>query len=397
VQKCLFQNEPTWRPIKADGDEKTKKDAEQTRQILTERLGNVLLSQNLLLLVGSGASVGVGGPSMSALWDASAESQKANFDEVCNAVGHPKDKKDIEALLSRCLGAKGFLEKAKADKVIAFIDAVEGIIRDKCRKVENWERVKGTKQLLLETIAPYLALLSRVVPRRQDLPRTRIFTTNYDPCIELAAKERRMPILDGFDLITPRTFDGRWFDYDFVRRSNKEGIADYLESVFQLYKLHGSVDWSRTEDGIIRKPDTDKPYLIYPRDEKFALSFEQPFLEMMSRFQMALREKDTALILLGFGFNDNHLNQPIYHALATNDKFKLLVVDYSPESKLALGQAWEKLYKLQKAGAPVDLIQIDFRDFPVLLPTYSQARASNTQEQAAKLLKVLSAKPMPKT
>lgn len=393
VQKCLFQNETVWRPLKADGDEEAKKAAEQTGQTLRERLGSLLLSQNLLLLVGSGASVAVGGPSMTALWDVAAESQKAVFTEVCDAVGHPRDKKDIEALLSRCQGAQAFVETAKAEKIKAFIMAVEGIIRDRCRKVEAWEKVKGTKQTPLETIAPHLTLLSRVVPRRQDLPRTRIFTTNYDACLELAAKERRMPILDGFDLITPRTFDGRWFDYDFVRRSTKEGAPDYLESVFHLYKLHGSVDWHRSSDGIARDPETKTPYLIYPRDEKFVLSFEQPFLEMMSRFQMALREKDTALILVGFGFNDPHLNQPIYHALATNPNFKLLVVDYSPEAKLASGKAWDTLYRLHTSGAPLDLIQIDFQEFPALLPTYSEARASNTQERAAQLLKVLSTKP----
>lgn len=360
--------------------------------MLRERLGSLLLSQNLLLLVGSGASVAVGGPSMPALWDEAAESQKAIFAEVCDAVGHPKDKKDIEALLSRCQGSLAFAP-AKAALIKTFIESVEGIIRDRCRKIEAWEKIKGTKQTPLKTITPHLTLLSRVVPRRQDLPRTRIFTTNYDACLELAAKERRMPILDGFDLITPRTFDGRWFDYDFVRRSTKEGAPDYLESVFHLYKLHGSVDWHRSSDGIVRDPDTKTPYLIYPRDEKFALSFEQPFLEMMSRFQMALREKDTALILIGFGFNDHHLNQPIYHALATNPNFKLLVVDYCPEANLAPGKAWDTLYRLQASGAPLDLIQMDFQDFPSLLPTYSEARASNTQERAAQLLKVLSTKP----
>lgn len=361
--------------------------------MLKERLGSLLLSQNLLLLFGSGASVAVGGPSMQALWDEAAESQKAIITEICDAVGHPKDKKDIEALLSRCQGAQAFLEKTKADKIETFIEAVEGIIRDKCQTIETWEAVKGTKQTTPEVVTPHSTLLSRVVPRRQDLPRTRIFTTNYDLCIELAAKEKRMPILDGFDLITPRTFDGRWFDYDFVRRSTREGAPDYLESVFHLYKLHGSVDWDRSSDGIVRDPKTKTPYLIYPRNQKFAQSFEQPFLEMMSRFQTALREKDTALILVGFGFNDHHLNQPIYHALATNPNFKLLVVDYAPEAKLVPGQSWDTLALLQKSGAPLDVIQMDFRDFPSLLPTYSQARASNTQEQAARLLKVLSAKP----
>jgi hypothetical protein len=395
AQKCLFQNESDWRPLKPDGSVESKKAAELANQMLKERLGSLLLSQNLLLLFGSGSSVAVGGPSMQALWDEAADSQKAVFAEICDAVGHPKDKKDIEALLSRCQGALAFAP-AKAATIKAFIEAVEGIIRDRCRKIETWEAIKGTKQTTLEVITPHSTLLSRVVPRRQDLPRTRVFTTNYDLCLELAAKEKRMPILHGFDLITPRTFDGRWFDYDFVRRSTREGAPDYLESVFHLYKLHGSVDWHRSSDGIVRDPETKTPYLIYPRDEKFAQSFEQPFLEMMSRFQTALREKDTALLLIGFGFNDHHLNQPIYHALATNPNFKLLVVDYSPEAKLAPGKSWDTLSRLQKSGAPLDVIQMDFREFPSLLPTYSQARASNTQERAAQLLKVLSAKPSAK-
>jgi hypothetical protein len=145
VQKCLFQNESVWRPLKADGDDESKKAAaEQTSQMLRERLGNLLLSQNLLLLVGSGASVAVGGPSMPALWDEAAESQKVVFAEVCDAVSHSKDKKDIEALLSRCQGALAFAP-AKAGRIKTFIESVEGIIRDRCRKVEAWEKVKGTK------------------------------------------------------------------------------------------------------------------------------------------------------------------------------------------------------------------------------------------------------------
>lgn len=392
VQKCLFQNESDWRPLTPDNTDAAKKAVEQTHLMLKERLGSLLLTQNLLLMFGSGASVSVGGPSMTALWNEAKNSQKGTFAKVCDAVGHPIGQTDIERLLSRCQGSLAF-DSNNAALVREFIENVEGIIRDRCRNIEEWKAIGGKKQTIVEVITPHLTLLSRVVPRRQDLPRTRVFTTNYDLCIELAAKEKRMPILDGFDLISPRTFDGRWFDYDFVRRSMREGVPDYLESVFHLYKLHGSVDWYRSSDGIVRDPETATPYLIYPRDEKFALSFEQPFLEMMSRFQTALREKDTALIIVGFGFNDHHLNQPIYHALATNPSFKLLVVDYSPEAKLASGESWDTLFRLQRSGAPLDVIQMDFHEFPSLLPTYAQARASNTQAQASQLLKVLATKP----
>jgi len=389
--KCLFQNETEWRLLKDDGTSEGIKKASDANQMLKDSLGRLLLSQNLLVLVGSGASVAVGGPSMQDLWDEAADLQKAVFKEICDAVDHPIEKNDIEALLSRCQGMLAF-RPAKATLIQSFIDAVEGIIRDRCRKIETWKKSQGAQQTTLEVVTPHSMLLSRLVPRRQDLPRTRVFTTNYDMCIEVAAKERRMPILDGFDLITPRTFDGRWFDYDFVRRSAREGAPDYLESVFHLYKLHGSVDWNRSPEGIVHDTLTMKPYLIYPRDQKFAQSFEQPFLEMMSRFQMALREKDTALLLIGFGFNDHHLNQPIYHALATNPNFKLFVVDYSPEVKLGDGKSWDTLWRLQQSGAPMDVIQMNFTEFPSELPTYSQARASNTEGKAAQLLKVLSAK-----
>ena len=131
--------------------------------MLKERLGGLLLSQNLLLLFGSGASVAVGGPSMQALWDEAADSQKAVFAEICDAVGHPKDKKDIEALLSRCQGALAFAP-AKAATIKAFIEAVEGIIRDRCRKIETWEAVKGTKQKTLEVITLDAFVTGRSAP-----------------------------------------------------------------------------------------------------------------------------------------------------------------------------------------------------------------------------------------
>ncbi|MBI3817458.1 MAG: hypothetical protein HY286_02115 [Planctomycetes bacterium] len=159
---------------------------------------------------------------MKDIWNEAASSQKSVFQRVCQAVGHPEGNEDIEELLSRCQGALVFNIKDN-DNIKIFIESVECIIRDRCRKIEEWKSVDGGKQDRSEVVGPHATLLSRLVPRRQDLPRTRIFTTNYDLCLEIAAKERRMPILDGFDLIEPRTFDGRWFDYDFVRRSTREG------------------------------------------------------------------------------------------------------------------------------------------------------------------------------
>src|SRR5690606_2578481 len=106
---------------------------------------------------------------------------------------------------------------------------------------------------------------------------------------------------------------------------------DFIPNVFHLYKLHGSVDWTKnTKSGEIEKnPVSESPLLIYPRNTKYELSFEQPYLEMMSAFHTALRQPDTGLLILGFGFNDNHLAEPILSAINSNLHLKVVVCDPS--------------------------------------------------------------------
>lgn len=66
--------------------------------------------------------------------------------------------------------------------------------------------------------------------------------------------------------------------------------------------------------------------LIYPSATKYQLSYQQPYLEFMSRFQIALRQPDVGLILVGFGFNDDHINAPIEAALRSNIGLRAVVV-----------------------------------------------------------------------
>jgi hypothetical protein len=144
-----------------------------------------------------------------------------------------------------------------------------------------------------------------------------VFTTNYDLAIETAARRARFSVIDGFGF-GGRDFDGGSFDLDFVRRRPQEQLA--LEpSVFHLLKLHGSVDWDGSGSSVQKvsaKPAT--PVLIYPSVAKYQLSYQQPYLEFMSRFQIALRQADVGLIVAGFGFNDEHLVAPIEAAIRSN-------------------------------------------------------------------------------
>lgn len=67
--------------------------------------------------------------------------------------------------------------------------------------------------------------------------------------------------------------------------------------------------------------------LIYPRDTKFQEAFEAPYLDMMGALQIALRERDTALIVTGFGFNDDHISKPVMAAVEANMSLRVIVCD----------------------------------------------------------------------
>ena len=244
------------------------------------------------------------------------------------------------------------------------------VIRDKCNFVD------GDINLYAHEI-----LLQRFGKRSTRKPRTRIFTTNYDRCVEEAAKRLRFVVVDGFSHSMPQTFDPGYFAYDVVRRERSGEMPDYIENVFHLHKLHGSIDWTRERGEIVRRHEVENPLLIYPRSSKYEQAFEPPFLDMMGAFQTILRQPDTALIVIGFGFNDDHISQPIMAALRANLSLRLLVWDCgffdeeadttepSLEGQKLRNRYHERMRWLISAGDPrIALLRASFEDFAQEVP-----------------------------
>lgn len=285
------------------------------RQALTRRLSQRVFDSNIVCLIGSGVSRGVNGPSMGDFWKLAREQK--HFDHALAKSGHPKAKEDIEAFLSRCRMAEQF--HGSDDKLSEFIAGVQKAITAACRKF-----------LAATTPLPtHCGFLQRLARRSNDAPRTMVFTTNYDLCIEQAAGQAGLPVIDGFSHTDPQRFDGRNYDLDYVRRVPNQREPSFVEGAFHLYKLHGSVNWADRDGEIIRDAQTEQGVMIFPRDSKYQLSYRHPFLEMMARFQFALRQPNTTLFALGFGFNDDHLSEPILAALRSNPQFSLVVATRS--------------------------------------------------------------------
>jgi hypothetical protein len=293
---------------------------------LKRMLTAVLLAERLVLLTGLGTSrclVGADGnpvaPTMPDLWKGAKDIAGAAFDEILEKVGWAEGARDdIEMLLSRCQMA---LELERDKKLEDFVGKAEAMIVSACRFV--------TAELDLSV---HEAFLRRVARRSTRLPRTQLFTTNYDLAFETAAARSGFAVIDGFSHSYPQRFDGTYFEQDFATRDRERAAVpvEWVPNVVQLHKLHGSVDWAADPNGEVRRDAREaKPLIIYPRSSKYEVSYQQPFLELMARFQASLRRPETGLLILGSGFNDDHITQPIMAALRANVRLSAVVVSPS--------------------------------------------------------------------
>lgn len=286
--------------------------------------------KNLLILSGAGSSMDVGGLSMAQLWTKAEEKYKNGnidgFKIIQTAVNYNSGKSDIEALLSQIDGYSKFAGDSEITigtdkkKLSTIKDELFELIKEHCTIIKP------------EDNFPHQVFLEKLLQRKQTSPRVKVFTLNYDLLFEYAATEVNAIVIDGFSFTIPRTFSGRFFDYDIVQRegSKLQEEDNFIQRVFHLHKLHGSLDWERDEiDKKVRiKDNPKKPLMVYPREAKYEDSYEQPFFEMMARFQRNLRlNNDTMLICVGYSFNDKHINAAIEEALNQNPGFRLAIID----------------------------------------------------------------------
>lgn len=325
----------------------------------TAGIADILLSENLVVLCGLGTSLAINtketkiAPTMPDLWE--AVSKLPNFKDIVKQIKFDTSVADVELLLSR--SQLHLLIDENNETLTKFVKAAEEIILQKCQFPGK------------ESDLPVHELFLRKIARRSiRQPRMRLFTTNYDLCFEAAAARAGFITIDGFSHSAPQVFDSFYFSYDFVKRDGDGTVPDFIPNVFLLLKLHGSVDWKyQSEQSVIRAMD-GKRAMIYPRYGKFESSYQQPFFEMMSRFQASLRQPNTGLIIIGYGCKDNHINEPLLSAIRANVGMKFAFVDPGLE-KDEPNAVHEMVKDLQKKGdSRVFLLSTTFEIFTKYIP-----------------------------
>jgi hypothetical protein len=341
-------------------------------------LSESLRDQNLSILAGLGSSLCIKGragkrlaPTMVDLWAAIIEGNAEATIIIDNTGYQRAAAKDLEDFLSFARGASDYVMDADTKKrVDKFIQFAENEIVRRCSFVQP------------NIPLPYHENFVRRIGRRgQGRSRVQIFTTNYDRCFEEALIRSGFIVIDGFSLNFPRRFRPENFDIDFIRKGLFDSELQLLPNVVQLIKVHGSVDWWRDDMREMRQggmPEGAQPILIYPRSTKYQLAFEQPYLELMAKFQNSLRRPDTTLLIIGFGFADEHLAGPILSAMRSNLGLRLVICDpslYDPAEADGLSAVMDRratvrdLYQLAKDGDErISFIACKFEELVSFIP-----------------------------
>lgn len=175
--------------------------------------------------------------------------------------------------------------------------------------------------------------LQSIIGRKSGLSRICFFTLNYDLMIEHCADELGILLNDGFDGTIKRRLNPSQFDLDFYYPSGIVGDKPVrCEKVINYLKLHGSLNWSKEGNDIIKGNCSSKNMFIYPCASKYDESIYMPFSELIRRFALAIRKPKSVLITIGYSFSDEHVNRLILQAFEQS-QFMLVIVDPEPKNR----------------------------------------------------------------
>lgn len=328
--------------------------------------------ENTIVLTGAGSSFNIGtgdkkGKLMWGLWEEAVKQFSYHklkiFCEEINfkTIEDESNTTDLEKLLTHAQFYQFVNGTSKADDMIA---QLKKMVKENCT-------------LKLPSDNPHSIFLRKLVSKKMKYARPKIFTLNYDTLFEQAAEQNGFMVIDGFSFNYPRKFKGTNFDLDVVTRiTNKNVLEDnFVPNVVHIYKPHGSINWKEDNEDVVIGTGTNESLMIYPSSNKYESSYQQPFFEMMSRFQQETRAKNTLLIIIGYSFGDAHINAMIYEALSVNSSITIIFVapDVHDESK------YDKLRNAVLQTGNVIMTDQTFKDFVDTYP-YSEIYAQSILE-----------------
>ena len=357
------------------------KTAKEGRQRLQALIAEWLRMENLVVLAGAGTSVSSGGKTMDTLERATLETLKvlpdapSSIETVINArlapvaPGAKPPRLGFEDWLSYLVNGhfigsmpnspfdgvqwKGAAAPTQAE-LFWFVQWIRAAIFAECALTLP---DANTATVAPADVAPHLAFLAKLVARDSNLGRAHLFTLNYDTLFEQACELLGIQYFDGFTGRADARFDPSVYGLDIYYPGEvSEGRVRRFDKFLHFYKLHGSIHWQLRDSELrARHPDlsafsayrkldpakkpeglvkaaADLPAVgILPTANKFAQTLTMPFAHLFRALQIRLSAPQTFLLVLGYGFGDDHVTRMLEAALM-NPSLVMLVVEPNPES-----------------------------------------------------------------
>ena len=209
-------------------------------------------------------------------------------------------------------------------------------------KVGEYERVR------------FFDTIKKIVENRQSSILHKIvnvYTTNYDLLIETAFEKSHVDYVDGFTGKLNPTFSTANYGMIFSHQTSISSMTSEMVT-FNLYKVHGSLNWQCVGDEIcqcnhIRKiKDIEKHlcdnnfdfyysslHIINPTKEKIEKTvLNVVYYDQLRMYCNELEKSNTILLSFGFSFADEHILQMTKRSLKGNPTFSLIIFSFNEES-----------------------------------------------------------------
>lgn len=161
--------------------------------------------------------------------------------------------------------------------------------------------------------------------RQEESPKLNIFTTNYDLFNEVALEKNEIKYTSGFKQGLVSKFDINQFNFRQVDERNR--YKDRWQPTTKeanLYKLHGSINWIEKDKNIVQSNADDTNIIIYPTILKHIETAQIPYSPLFRDLSIQLQKPNSTLIIIGYGFGDDHINNLILQNLSHQD-FNLII------------------------------------------------------------------------
>ncbi|WP_193368418.1 SIR2 family protein [Pelagibius marinus] len=273
-------------------------------------------------LIGAGCSACANKPLIGALTtqvmeEADSELQ-LQFSNLKQTNGRPATIEDLITYLQRYRNilstiTNGDVHSVSIDQIDKWLAAIKEKIVNEI--VDDWQPNSYHRRFL-----------RRIRNHRESTPRD-IFSLNYDTVLEANLDELRIPYIDGF-----RGTNRAWFDSATFDESRSGDVG------FRIYKLHGSINWTRDDAQNVRRSfhrdSVNEPIVVYPSEQKYLQTQFGVYETLMGRFRdrMRMQSANNCLVVLGYSFNDEHINEAITDAVNTRNTNLTVIAFVGPDA-----------------------------------------------------------------